>query len=213
MDHPVHSSWRGDHAIAAVERGADGREAPRGNREKEGWEALWTIIIIIHAGVLQMLSFDRGLSEIGKVAEIEEEGKCRWTKWVSGTVARSISPGYKREKAEGRVTDETKRGRRREWFLNGIVMRVSALFLLLCTLSRIASSSSSPSLSPISCSSLIPHPYSYILGRSFYPLDLPLCHSTTTLLFPFSLYSGRAHIVQWTTLWIPIGKESTHSYV
>lgn len=57
-----------------------------------------------------------------------------------------------------------------------------------------------PSLSPISCSSLIPHPYPYILGRSFYPLDLPLCHSTTTLLFPFSLYSGRAHIVQWTTL-------------
>lgn len=68
------------------------------------------------------------------------------------------------------------------------------------SLSTIASSSSSPSLSPISCSSLIPHPYPYILGRSFYPLDLPLCHSTTTLLFPFSLYSGRAHIVQWTTL-------------
>lgn len=83
-------------------------------------------------------------------------------------------------------------------FKRGIVMRVSSRMLssFSYALSTIASFSSSSSFSSIHffLSSFISHPSSYILGRSFHPVDLL---SRRSVIPP--LYSGRARVTQWRT--------------
>jgi len=62
-------------------------------RDKEGERPPWTIIIIIHAGVLQMLSFEGGGGggRRGRAGAGDGREGGRWTKWVPGTAARWLA--------------------------------------------------------------------------------------------------------------------------
>lgn len=84
MDHPVHEGWRGDHATADVKGGRRMRGVGGRGRGERGTP--WTIIIIIHAGVLQMLSFDGGLATWGgrSVNEVDAGNGWRLSRPVTG---------------------------------------------------------------------------------------------------------------------------------
>lgn len=155
--------------------GTGGRGALADERRVRG--ASWTIIIIIHAGVLQMLSFDGGLAARSGRSVNEVGAGNGWPLSRPVTEGAGGRGGGRRARRKRRVRGETGGER----FLNGIVMRVfPVLSSFSNALSTIASFSS----------------FSSLASSSYFSSSFP----TLALIYSAARFTPWAHpsAVQWT---------------